>query len=62
MASFLIGMSIEHLGLIEPQECEGPGDPVTPFMRPSPLPQQDESQHPFNEIVVDPLDDGAIAS
>ena len=55
-------MSIEHLGLIEPQECEGPGDPVTPFMRPSPLPQQDESQHPFNEIVVDPLDDGAIAS
>ena len=51
---------IEHLGLIEPQDCEGPG-PITLPMRASPIPQQDESQHPYNEVVMDPLDDGAIA-
>ncbi|KAF8324713.1 uncharacterized protein EI90DRAFT_2976883 [Cantharellus anzutake] len=47
----------KHLGLIEPQECNGPNDPVTLFMRPTPIPQKDESQHPYNEFVIDPLDD-----
>lgn len=50
----------KHLGLIEPQDCEGPGRITLP-MRPSPIPQQDESQHPYNEVVMDPLDDEFFA-
>ncbi|KAF8305767.1 phospholipase D/nuclease [Clavulina sp. PMI_390] len=47
----------KHLGYIEPQFCESKDDPVTPFMRPSPIQNPNESAAPGSELVVDPLSD-----
>jgi len=50
----------EHLGLIRPQQCEGPNDPVTSAMRPAPHPH-DLSQHEKSDrIVADPLSDALV--
>jgi len=48
----------KHLGLIEPQICSSDRDPITSFMRPSPVPNYDESDLPETEVVMDPLDEG----
>ncbi|GJE90640.1 phospholipase D [Phanerochaete sordida] len=45
----------EHLGLIPPQLCEGPNEEVTSFMRPSPVPNDDELGTPEDNAVADPL-------
>jgi len=45
----------EHLGLIEPQECNKPYPKVTTFMRPAPIPNRDETREPEDRLVADPL-------
>ena len=51
----------EHLGLIEPQLCKGPNEPVTSFMRPAPLPNDDETATQEDDAVADPLSDNTDA-
>ena len=48
----------EHLGLVEPQIISSNKDPVTSFMRPSPIPNDDESELEETQQVIDPLNDG----
>jgi hypothetical protein len=50
----------EHLGLIRPQKCEGRNDPVTSFMRPAPVPNDDEIGMPEDNAVADPLSDSTL--
>jgi len=50
----------EHLGLIPPQLCEGPGETVTSFMRPAPHPNDDEMVLREDDMVADPLSDETI--
>ncbi|EJT97673.1 phospholipase D [Dacryopinax primogenitus] len=48
----------EHLGLIRPQNCPPEGDePVTSFMRPAPIPLENELGQPEDDLVADPLSD-----
>ncbi|THH00577.1 hypothetical protein EW026_g1979 [Hermanssonia centrifuga] len=51
----------EHLGLIPPQLCEGPNEEPTSFMRPAPLPNDDETSQAEDEAVADPLSDSTDA-
>ena len=46
----------EHLGLIPPQLCEGPNECVTSFMRPAPVPNEDQSHTDVDDAVADPLE------
>ncbi|PCH39070.1 phospholipase D/nuclease [Wolfiporia cocos MD-104 SS10] len=50
----------EHLGLIPPQTCEGPHEPITSFMRPAPHPNEDEMDLREDRLVMDPLSDNTI--
>ncbi|CAE6488459.1 unnamed protein product [Rhizoctonia solani] len=45
----------EHLGLIEPQVCENGNEPVTSFMRPAPIPNDNELGSREDNAVADPL-------
>ncbi|KZO92207.1 phospholipase D [Calocera viscosa TUFC12733] len=46
----------EHLGLIPPQHCPPDGDElVTSFMRPAPIPLDNELGAPEDDLVADPL-------
>lgn len=45
----------EHLGLIEPQDCSKPYPKVTSFMRPAPIPNEDETHLKEDRRVADPL-------
>ncbi|CUA74327.1 Phospholipase D p2 [Rhizoctonia solani] len=47
----------EHLGLIEPQVCENGNEPVTSFMRPAPIPNDNELGSREDDAVADPLSD-----
>lgn len=47
----------KHLGLIEPQMCTSDKDPVTSFMRPAPIPNDDETELKETGTVLDPLSD-----
>ena len=47
----------EHLGLIEPQWCEGPVERITNFMRPAPIANDDETGMVEDDCVADPLAD-----
>ncbi|QRV81288.1 phospholipase [Ceratobasidium sp. AG-Ba] len=47
----------EHLGLIEPQVCENGNEPVTSFMRPAPIPNDNEMGTREDSAVMDPLSD-----
>ncbi|KAH9926358.1 phospholipase D/nuclease [Amylocystis lapponica] len=51
----------EHLGLIPPQLCQGPNEPVTSFMRPAPHANDDETGTSEDRLVADPLADETIA-
>ncbi|KAF7797283.1 hypothetical protein EIP86_008478 [Pleurotus ostreatoroseus] len=44
----------EHLGLLEPQFCTA-GEEVTSFMRPAPIPNDDETSMREDSVVADPL-------
>lgn len=48
---------VEHLGLIRPQMCQSEQEPVTPFMRPAPFQNDDESGEQEDALVADPLAD-----
>lgn len=50
----------EHLGLIPPQDCEVPNEPVTSFMRCAPVPNEDETHDPYDLLVADPLADTTL--
>ncbi|TFK38573.1 phospholipase D [Crucibulum laeve] len=45
----------EHLGLIEPQNCDKRDPEVTSFMRPAPHANEDETHRREDRIVADPL-------
>ena len=45
---------LEHLGLLEPQFCTA-GEEVTSFMRPAPIPNDDETSMREDSVVADPL-------
>ncbi|KAI0086021.1 phospholipase D/nuclease [Irpex rosettiformis] len=47
----------EHLGLINPQICEGPQEAVTSFMRPAPHQNEDQTGSQEDRAVEDPLSD-----
>ncbi|EUC55943.1 phospholipase D, partial [Rhizoctonia solani AG-3 Rhs1AP] len=47
----------EHLGLIEPQVCENGNETVTSFMRPAPIPNDNELGSREDDAVADPLSD-----
>lgn len=49
----------EHLGLIPPQDCK-PRPNVTPFMRPAPVPNSDETRTYEDQLVADPISDAAL--
>jgi len=51
----------EHLGLMEPQNCDLEPRPVTEFMRPAPHPIEDESHLGEDRAVADPLADETIS-
>ena len=53
-------MSLEHLGLMEPQDCQEPNEPVTSFMRPAPVYNMDETNLEEDRAVADPLSDQAL--
>src|SRR5882762_9505231 len=50
----------EHLGLISPQNCEGPGEQVTSFMRCAPVPNEDQTGDHYDRLVADPLADSTL--
>jgi phospholipase D1/2 len=50
----------EHLGLLEPQNCDLQTRGVTNFMKPAPYPNQDESYLEEDRAVADPLSDETI--
>ncbi|KAG8764176.1 hypothetical protein FRC12_008241 [Ceratobasidium sp. 428] len=47
----------QHLGLIEPQICANGNEPVTSFMRPAPIPNDNEVGSREDRAVSDPLGD-----
>jgi len=49
----------EHLGLIPPQDCDR-GETVTSFMRCAPVPNEDQTNDPYDEMVADPLSDATL--
>ncbi|KAI0064970.1 phospholipase D/nuclease [Artomyces pyxidatus] len=51
----------QHLGLIPPQNVTSRQDPVTSFMRPAPIPNDDETGLDDDAAVVDPLADDVVA-
>lgn len=53
--------SSEHLGLMEPQNCDLETRPVTNFMKPAPYPVEDESHLEDDRAVADPLSDKTIS-
>ena len=55
----LISALKEHLGLISPQVCKRDED-VTPFMRPAPIANEDETGNEYDDLVADPLADNTI--
>ncbi|KAF8317462.1 phospholipase D/nuclease [Clavulina sp. PMI_390] len=56
-ASLRMKLFRQHLGLVDPQFVSSDRDPVTPFMRPSPIPGVDEFGLPETQKVLDPLSD-----
>jgi len=50
----------EHLGLMEPQNCDRETRRVTSFMKPAPHPIEDESRLQEDRAVADPLADDTI--
>jgi phospholipase D1/2 len=50
----------EHLGLIPPQKCDVPNEPVTSFMRCAPVPNQESFGDPYDSMVADPLTDATL--
>jgi phospholipase D1/2 len=54
-------VSSEHLGLIEPQNCQERHEKVTSFMRPAPIPNEDETELEEDRVVADPLSDQTLA-
>lgn len=48
---------VEHLGLIEPQLCEGPNERADSFMRPAPHANDDTTNTREDRAVEDPLSD-----
>lgn len=51
---------LEHLGLLEPQQCNHETRRVTSFMKPAPHPNEDESLLEEDRAVADPLADATI--
>ena len=51
---------LEHLGLLEPQQCDHKLQRVTSFMKPAPHPIEDESCVEEDRAVADPLADETI--
>ncbi|KAF5327400.1 hypothetical protein D9619_004077 [Psilocybe cf. subviscida] len=47
----------EHLGLSPPQPCDSRQPKVTPFMRPAPYPNPDETGTNEDKLVADPISD-----
>lgn len=45
---------------MDPQLCQSDQDPTTSFMRPAPIPNDDETGLPETETVLDPLDDNLL--
>lgn len=56
----LLTKSVEHLGLIPPQNVNGANEPVTSFMRAAPVPNDYILESPEDDAVVDPLADETI--
>ncbi len=54
---YLTLMMLEHLGLIEPQLCEGPNERASSFMRPAPHANDDTTNTREDRAVEDPLSD-----
>lgn len=50
----------EHLGLMEPQNCDLHTRGVTNFMKPAPFPNCDESHLEEDRAVADPLSDETV--
>ena len=50
----------EHLGLLPPQNVEGRHGRVTPYMRPAPEPQADDTRDEDDALVADPLADDTV--
>ena len=53
-------LNLEHLGLMEPQQCDRETRRVTSFMKPAPHPIENESQLGDDRAVADPLADETI--
>ena len=53
-------LNLEHLGLLEPQQCDRETRRVTSFMKPAPHPIEDESRLEEDRAVADPLADETI--
>ncbi|KAI0042796.1 phospholipase D [Auriscalpium vulgare] len=47
----------QHLGLIPPQTVQDRNEPVTTFMRPATIPNEDETHYRDDALVADPLSD-----
>ena len=56
-----IDLSIEHLGLIPPQECSSADPEITSFMRPAPHPNEDETGSEQDDLVADPIADATLS-
>jgi len=50
----------EHLGLIPPQMCQDREEDITSFMRPAPVPNDDETGSKEDLAVADPLSDETL--
>ena len=48
---------VDHLGLIPPQNVASSHENVTSFMRPAPVPNEDETNLEEDALVADPLSD-----
>lgn len=53
-------MNLEHLGLMEPQNCDLKPPRTTSFMKPAPSPIEDETQLTDDQRVADPLAEETI--
>ena len=53
-------LNLEHLGLLEPQQCDHKIRGATSFMKPAPHPIEDESRLEEDRVVADPLADETI--
>lgn len=54
-------LNSEHLGLMDPQQCDSKTRYVTNFMRPAPFPVLDESYLQEDRVIADPLANETIA-